>query len=176
MFNTNIEDSLVVKRINKEYELIQNLQNYVIVKDSYDFYLWHFLIYDIEMLKNGYYYGTIMFPETYPFKPPIIKMITPCGNNSKLSFDFDVFFFGENKWKCTMRLDMLLKMYLELFIDCNEQIGKESEIFANESMKFNLLNTDFDILFENVFNKMKTNIKKIIIFTYDQITNDDNKI
>ena len=29
--------------------------------------------------KGGYYYGTIRFPEDFPFEPPVIRMMTPSG-------------------------------------------------------------------------------------------------
>ena len=43
---------------------------------------------------GGAYYGTLLFPPEYPFKPPQVKMMTPSGRfavNTRLCFRFVCF-------------------------------------------------------------------------------------
>src|SRR6195952_3791545 len=45
---------------------------------------WHYIITGPEKTPyyNGQYWGTLIFPPDYPFKPPAIRMMTPSGRFS----------------------------------------------------------------------------------------------
>lgn len=55
-----------------------------------DVFQWYFVIWDLKdtPFEGGIYLGKIELPETYPFKPPKIKMLTPNGR------------FKANQWIC----------------------------------------------------------------------------
>lgn len=70
-------------RLAREYLAIQkNPPPYIQAHPSESNILeWHFIITGPEdtPYENGQYWGTLVFPPDYPFKPPAIRMMTPSG-------------------------------------------------------------------------------------------------
>mmetsp|Transcript_518 Transcript_518/g.309 ORF Transcript_518/g.309 Transcript_518/m.309 type:complete len:151 (+) Transcript_518:30-482(+) len=71
------------KRLSSEYKALlkQKTENFVARPDTDDVFLWHYCIFGLKDCdyEGGYYYGTLTFPETFPQKPPSIRMSTPSG-------------------------------------------------------------------------------------------------
>lgn len=71
------------RRLTREYKTIsENPPPYIQAKPSDSNILeWHYIITGPENTPyhGGQYWGTLMFPPTYPFAPPAIKMHTPSG-------------------------------------------------------------------------------------------------
>ncbi|XP_052175540.1 ubiquitin-conjugating enzyme E2 34-like isoform X2 [Diospyros lotus] len=72
-----------VKRLQKEYRALckEPVSNVTARPSPNDILEWHYVLEGSEgtPFAGGYYYGKIMFPPEYPFKPPGISMITPNG-------------------------------------------------------------------------------------------------
>ncbi|KAL7268069.1 Ubiquitin-conjugating enzyme E2 6 [Rhizina undulata] len=71
------------KRLTREYKSIQeNPPPYIQAHPSESNILeWHYIITGPEKTpyEGGQYWGTLVFPPEYPFKPPAIRMMTPSG-------------------------------------------------------------------------------------------------
>ncbi|KAG0125609.1 ubiquitin-conjugating enzyme/RWD-like protein [Tuber indicum] len=71
------------KRLVREYKAItENPPPYIQAHPSESNILeWHYIITGPEKTpyENGQYWGTLVFPADYPFKPPAIRMMTPSG-------------------------------------------------------------------------------------------------
>ncbi|KAK4690253.1 ubiquitin-conjugating enzyme E2 J2, partial [Lecanoromycetidae sp. Uapishka_2] len=71
------------KRLTREYATIQaNPPPYITAHPSETNILeWHYILTGPPQTPyhNGQYWGTLLFPPTYPFAPPAIRMHTPSG-------------------------------------------------------------------------------------------------
>ncbi|KAL9102165.1 MAG: hypothetical protein Q9163_002665 [Psora crenata] len=71
------------KRLTREYQTIQaNPPPFIIAHPSESNILeWHYILTGPPNTPyhNGQYWGTLLFPPTYPFAPPAIRMHTPSG-------------------------------------------------------------------------------------------------
>lgn len=71
------------KRLTREYKSIQeNPPPYIVAHPSETNILeWHYVLTGPPSTPytNGQYWGTLLFPPTYPFAPPAIRMHTPSG-------------------------------------------------------------------------------------------------
>ncbi|KAL9056088.1 MAG: hypothetical protein Q9162_003150 [Coniocarpon cinnabarinum] len=71
------------KRLTREYQLIQkNPPPYIVAHPSESNILeWHYILTGPPETpyEGGQYWGTLVFPPTYPFAPPAIRMHTPSG-------------------------------------------------------------------------------------------------
>ncbi|PSR84084.1 ubiquitin-conjugating enzyme [Coniella lustricola] len=71
------------KRLTREYQAIQKEPTPYIVAHPCDSNIleWHYILTGPPdtPYHNGQYWGTLMFPPDYPFKPPAIRMHTPSG-------------------------------------------------------------------------------------------------
>ena len=49
--------------------------------DPDNIYIWYYIIFNLKdtPYEGGYYLGKIVFPDSYPHKPPSIEMTTPNG-------------------------------------------------------------------------------------------------
>ena len=73
-------------RLVKEHSLLQErgpqeLNNFVAQPDPNNLFVWHFMIFGLTdcVYENGYYIGTLTFPNNYPMAPPAIRFHTPNG-------------------------------------------------------------------------------------------------
>ncbi|KAH8918669.1 UBC-like protein [Atractiella rhizophila] len=70
------------RRLQKEYAAMQSSSPpYVFARpDESNILEWHYLLRGPpSAYEGGEYYGILIFPPEYPFKPPGIKMFTPSG-------------------------------------------------------------------------------------------------
>ncbi|KAL9635903.1 MAG: hypothetical protein Q9164_003170 [Protoblastenia rupestris] len=71
------------KRLTREYQTIQaNPPPFIVAHPSESNILeWHYILTGPPNTPyhNGQYWGTLLFPPTYPFAPPAIRMHTPSG-------------------------------------------------------------------------------------------------
>jgi ubiquitin-conjugating enzyme E2 J2 len=71
------------KRLQREYKAISaNPPPYITAHPSETNILeWHYLLTGPPQTpyEGGQYWGTLVFPSDYPFKPPAIRMVTPSG-------------------------------------------------------------------------------------------------
>ena len=75
---------MALRRLQTEHKIIlkrKDLANFVASPEEKDIHIWHFLVFGLQdcPYEGGYYWGTLIFPRDYPFKPPRIKYFTPQG-------------------------------------------------------------------------------------------------
>ena len=71
------EQDLMIKKEGKV------TQNFIYAVDPDNHLLWHFIIFGLkDSFEGGYYFGSVLCPESYPQKPPSIRMHTPNGRFS----------------------------------------------------------------------------------------------
>ena len=70
-----------LKAQTRELSKKKHEQYFVTVPRVNDILEWHFIIYGLTNCpyEEGYYHGQLLFPDSYPFKPPKIMMFTPNG-------------------------------------------------------------------------------------------------
>jgi ubiquitin-conjugating enzyme E2 J2 len=136
------------KRLAKEYKsLSEEPIPYIYARpDEADILEWHYIItgppdtpYD-----EGQYHGMLIFPSTYPFKPPGIKMITPNGRfqpNMKLCLTISD--FHPEQWNPAWSVGTILNGLLS-FMTGNEMTSgsirttdKVKKDFAKQSKDWN---------------------------------------
>ena len=69
-------------RLRKEYEKIKrDPPDNVEARPSDNLLVWHFVVTGPKgtPYEGGVYHGKLLFPPTYPYKPPGIVMLTPSG-------------------------------------------------------------------------------------------------
>jgi ubiquitin-conjugating enzyme E2 J2 len=75
--------SAAIRRLRKEYQLIQASPEYGIVAAPLerDILEWHFVLHGSgdTPYQGGLYHGKLIFPNNFPMKPPSILMITESG-------------------------------------------------------------------------------------------------
>lgn len=89
---------LSIKRLTKEFNDLKKKPSYMYYAEPVkgEMFEWHFTIRgppgtDYE---GGIYHGIILFPESYPFKPPSVQFLTPNGRfetNTKICLTFTNF-------------------------------------------------------------------------------------
>ena len=111
----------------------------------------HFILFNInggDPYKDGYcgfYHGKLILPETYPFKPPKIIMITPSGRfqtNTPISTSFSN--FDPDSWNPALGIYNTLECLIE-FMETDEiayggMVGTkiQRKQLALNSISFNL--------------------------------------
>ncbi|KAI0080223.1 UBC-like protein [Panus rudis PR-1116 ss-1] len=109
------------KRLHKEYVAMQREPPPFIwaVPDEKNILTWNYIIRGPpdSPFAGGEYYGLLMFPPEYPFKPPGIKMLTPSGRfqpDKKICFSMSDFHPGSwnPAWSVATILTGLLSFML----------------------------------------------------------------
>ncbi|KAL5513021.1 UBC6 [Sanghuangporus vaninii] len=99
---------------------------------------------------GGEYYGVVMFPSEYPFKPPGIKMLTPSGRfqpDKKICFSMSDFHPGSwnPAWSVATILTGLLSFMLadELTTGSITTTDADKRVYAARSHAWNIQNKKF---------------------------------
>ncbi|KAI0917934.1 hypothetical protein AcW1_006928 [Taiwanofungus camphoratus] len=118
---TNMASKAAHKRLNKEYINMQRDPPPFIwaVPDEKNILTWNYIIRGPpdSPFAGGEYYGVLLFPSEYPFKPPGIKMLTPSGRfqpDRKICFSMSDFHPGSwnPAWSVSTILTGLLSFML----------------------------------------------------------------
>ena len=97
----------------------------------------HFILFNInggDPYKDGYcgfYHGKLILPETYPFKPPTIMMMTPSGRfqtNTPISTSFSN--FDPDNWNPALGIYNTLECLIEFMGDCLEFSWKLTKLLT----------------------------------------------
>ena len=121
--------------------------NFVTVPNVEDIHEWHFIIYNLRgsPYEKGYYHGRLHFPESFPFKPPKIMMVTPNGRfltNTPICTSFSD--FHPETWNPTWDVEQIISALIsfmlkeDLTIGCFAGSPLQRRQFALHSVKFNL--------------------------------------
>ena len=135
-------------RLKKELVSLENepVQGIYTKPDEDNILHWYFLIVGAKGtdFEGGEYFGMIMFPQNYPFKPPDFKMFTPSGRfvcNQKICLSMSGFHAEE--WSPLWSVSSMLIGLLSVFT--GEEVGvglqKSSSVqyrqLAKESIEWN---------------------------------------
>ena len=75
--------SVCTGRLRKEYKEIQKkpVENILTSPRETNILEWHYVIMGPKgsQYEGGFYHGIVTFPNSYPYKPPSIQMLTPNG-------------------------------------------------------------------------------------------------
>ncbi|CAI9753695.1 unnamed protein product [Fraxinus pennsylvanica] len=103
---------------------------------------------------GGYYYGKIIFPTEYPFKPPGISMITPSGRfDPQKKLCLSTSDYHPESWNPTWSVSIILTGLLSFMMDSNPTSGsvmttvEEKKRLAKASLAFNCKKPTFKKLF-----------------------------
>jgi ubiquitin-conjugating enzyme E2 J2 len=78
-----MSSSIAIRRLRKEFQLLQSSPEYGIVASPLESNVlqWHFVLHGSSdtPYQGGLYHGKLIFPSNFPMKPPSIMMITESG-------------------------------------------------------------------------------------------------
>ncbi|CAL4162816.1 unnamed protein product [Meganyctiphanes norvegica] len=146
------------KRLKKDYQAIEkDPVPYVVAKPLDDNILeWHYVVQGPEETPyiGGYYHGKVIFPDTFPFKPPEIQMITPSGRfQINRAICLSMSSFHPETWNPAWTVGAILKGLQSFMMEDTNAVGtvqssdEEKKRLAKESLNFNLKNNIFVKLF-----------------------------
>jgi ubiquitin-conjugating enzyme E2 J2 len=113
---------------------------------------------------NGWYWGKLVFPSDYPFKPPSIRMSTPSGRfqtDSRLCLTMSD--FHPSSWNPSWSVATILNGLLSFMVTDETTTGSikttdaEKRIYAARSQKFNMSSSKFR-------GKVQLHINVILLF------------
>ncbi|PAV19944.1 UBC [Pyrrhoderma noxium] len=142
------------KRLTKEYVAMQKEPPPFVwaAPDEKNILNWNYIIRGPpdSPYAGGEYYGVILFPSEYPFKPPGIKMLTPSGRfipDKKICFSMSDFHPGSwnPAWSVATILTGLLSFMLsdELTTGSITTSVSDKQILASRSHAWNIKNKKF---------------------------------
>lgn len=117
---------------------------------------WHYVITGPQNTPylGGYYHGTLVFTQQYPFKPPSIYMLTPSGRfqtNRRLCLSISD--YHPDEWNPAWSVSSILTGLLSFMLENSRALGSiettqyEKLEYARESLEFNLKDVNFTALF-----------------------------
>lgn len=153
-----------VKRLQKDYRAIckEPVPHVVARPLPNDILEWHYVLEGSKgtPYAGGYYYGKIIFPTEYPFKPPGISMITPSGRfepQKKLCLSMSD--YHPESWNPMWSVSTILTGLLSFMMDSNPTSGsvmttvEEKKRLAKASLAFNCKKPTFKKLFPEYVEK-----------------------
>lgn len=146
------------KRLTKEYLALQKSPPPFITARPLDSNIleWHYVIRGPPdtPYHNGWYWGKLVFPSDYPFKPPSIRMSTPSGRfqtDTRLCLTMSD--FHPSSWNPSWSVATILNGLLSFMVTDETTTGSikttdaEKRIYAARSQKFNLSSSKFRDIF-----------------------------
>lgn len=147
-----------IKRLQKEYAALQRtpVPHFLCMPSPSNLLDCHFVLMGPSgtPYENGFYHGRLVFPETYPFKPPSIMMITPNGRfqvNERLCLSMSD--FHPETWNPMWSVGSILVGLLSFMLEDQHSVGsivtteQEKRAFAKRSLEYNRRNPRFMQLF-----------------------------
>ncbi|XP_055853303.1 ubiquitin-conjugating enzyme E2 J2-like [Episyrphus balteatus] len=129
---------------------------------------WHYVVKGPENspYQGGYYHGTILFPNEFPFKPPSIYILTPNGRfKTKKPLCLNITDYHPITWNPTWSVDTILTGLLSFMLEEIPTMGSmesslyEKQQFAKKSLEFNLKNSQFCELFPQLCDEIKVQLE-----------------
>jgi len=131
-----------VSRLRKE---LKKLENDTAAKESFeakplpnDIQTWYYVIKGPKdtPFEGGYYYGILVFPKDYPYKPPSIQMYTPNGRfETRTKLCLSNSDFHPESWSPFWSVGNILMGFIS-FMSEENQIGIGSMNSTNEHKKY----------------------------------------
>lgn len=125
---------------------------------------WHYVIQPPinTHYYGGYYHGTLVFTQQYPFKPPSIYMLTPSGRfqvNRRLCLSISD--YHPDEWNPAWSVSSILTGLLSFMLENSRALGSiettqyEKMEYARESLEFNLKDSNFTSLFPDLVTEIQ---------------------
>ena len=155
-----------VKRLQKDLKalLADPVEDVWVVPNDRDIHEWHFVIRGAQgtPYEDGLYHGKILFPNTYPWAPPGIVMLTPSGRfHPGQRICLSISDFHPETWSASIRVASIL---LSLVSFMNEETPSTGAItgvaeaarrkMAGESLRFNVDQSQSAATFKRLFPAM----------------------
>lgn len=130
---------------------------------------WHYVITGPEntLYSGGYFHGTLVFTQQYPFKPPSIYIRTPNGRfqtNRRLCLSISD--YHPDEWNPAWSVSSILTGLLSFMLENTRALGTiettnaEKLKFARDSLAFNLKDNNFTTLFPDLCDEIKRILEK----------------
>lgn len=130
----------------------------------YNILEWHYVIRGPENTPyhGGFFHGSLLFTQQYPFRPPSIYMRTPNGRfqcNRRLCLSISD--YHPDEWNPAWSVSSILTGLLSFMLEDGAALGtiitlpREKMQFAFESLEFNLSDSTFQTLFPDICTEMK---------------------
>ena len=145
-----------------EYDETEHrMENIVIRPDLNEMLRWYFVIKGLEdAYKGGFYMGQIDFPKDYPFKPPVLRFLTPNGR-FKVGVTLCTSFshFHSESWSPNWTAEKMILGLISMMFESAEHGANDAGVggivstdgykkeVALESMAYNVKNKLFCELF-----------------------------
>ena len=145
---------------------------------------WHFVVEGSEgtAYEGGWYHGKVIFPPTYPYKPPSIQMITPSGRfktNTRLCLSMSD--FHPESWNPMWSVSTILMGLVSFMLEESPTTGSISTSdytkreLAKESLEMNCKDKIFVELFPELVELYKEQKRKNATETVN-VNSDDSKL
>lgn len=131
---------------------------------------WHYVIKGPEDTPyfGGYYHGTLIFTQQYPFKPPSIYMSTPNGRfevNRRLCLSISD--YHPDEWNPAWCVSSILTGLLSFMLESTQALGTIETTtnaklnFARKSLAFNVNREEFCTLFPDITEEINEKLAKM---------------
>lgn len=131
---------------------------------------WHYVIKGPEDTPylGGYYHGTLIFTQQYPFKPPSIYMSTPNGRfevNRRLCLSISD--YHPDEWNPAWCVSSILTGLLSFMLENTQALGTiesstyAKQDFARKSLAFNVKREIFQTLFPDITEEINEKLRAI---------------
>ena len=159
------------KRLMIEHKQIskrKNLENFVACPDPKNIFEWYYVIFGLKdcNYEGGFYFGKVVFPKSYPNKPPSIMMITPSGRfTPKSKICMSISNHHPESWNPAWNMQTIMIGLISFMIGNEHTVGaamitsdQMKRDFAKISLDYNLHNyPKFKDLFSHQFDEMGIN-------------------
>lgn len=125
---------------------------------------WHYVITGPQNTPylGGYYHGTLVFTQQYPFKPPSIYMLTPSGRfQTSRRLCLSISDYHPDEWNPAWSVSSILTGLLSFMLESSRALGSietsyyEKLEFARQSLEFNLKDHNFTNLFPDLVKEIQ---------------------
>jgi len=147
-----------LERLRKEFKRLQKepVENIEAAPCEDNMLEWHYVIRGpkASLYEGGFYWGKIVFPREYPYKPPSIYMITPNGRfktNTKLCLSMSD--FHPETWNPLWSVSSILSGLLSFMLETSPTYGsiettdENKRELSQQSLTFNLKHQQYNTLF-----------------------------
>lgn len=126
--------------------------------DSENILVWHFVLFGDGVYEGGEYYGQILFPSQYPFKPPDMKMLTPNGRfEQNRTVCMSITGYHPESWNPSWSVSTLLLGLQSFFYEESNGLGslklsdEQRRKYAQQSVSFNNTNPEIKNILRDMF-------------------------
>lgn len=179
-----------ISRLRREFALIQKSPPQFITALPLETNIleWHYVIRGPPStpFAGGIYWGKMVFPASYPFKPPEIRMLTPSGRfmpNVRICMS-NTNFHAEN-WNPSWNVSTILMGLVSFMCENNATYGSvqttdaDKVAYAKKSWKWNCSQQKFCNLFPSIVEEYENNSEPApscsLLFSYSSMMEEKSQ-